>query len=184
MRRHSRFVSVVQRRRVRNAISATNNAEPIIDQTIGKLVVPIRTGNSSGRPRPRAIHIPTIAPTKPSAIDTRQPPREKPVIACPNAPQIPATISKMIKSNNVIVSELYDYSRFYKRFGGPGMMVRSIGHHRLPGAVARDDAPPHTSRRMRQSRKFLLFAIVIKAFCLALVANLARLGLLSSGFVI
>jgi hypothetical protein len=72
--------------------------------TIGKLVVPIRTGKSSGKPSARAIQSPTTAPTKPSAIDTRQPPREKPVIACPKAPQIPATISKMSKSNNVILA--------------------------------------------------------------------------------
>src|SRR5689334_16059036 len=78
----------------------------MIDHTIGKLVVPIRTANSSGRPNARASHIPTTAPTKPSAIDTRQPPREKPVIACPSAPQSPATISKISRSNNVIYHPL------------------------------------------------------------------------------
>jgi len=95
-------VALFQGRRVSKAITATNSAEPIMDHMIGKLVVPILTGNSSGRPIARAIHSPKIAPTNPSAIETRQPPREKPVIACPSAPQIPATISKMRRSNNVM----------------------------------------------------------------------------------
>src|SRR6185503_15766299 len=73
-----------------------------MDHMIGKFVVPILTGKSSGRPIARAIHSPKIAPTNPSAIETRQPPREKPVIACPSAPQIPATIRRMRRSNNVM----------------------------------------------------------------------------------
>ena len=73
-----------------------------MDHTIGKLVVPIWIAKSSGRPKDRAIHMPTMAPTKPSAIDTRQPPREKPVIACPSEPQIPATNNKIKRSNNVM----------------------------------------------------------------------------------
>ena len=73
-----------------------------MDHTIGKLVVPILTGKSSGKPSARAIHSPTIAPTNPSAIETRQPPREKPVIACPSDPQIPATINRMRRSSNVM----------------------------------------------------------------------------------
>ena len=79
-----------------------------MDQTIGKLVVPICIAKSSGRSNARDTHIPTKAPTKPSAIDTRQPPREKPVIACPSAPQIPATRSKIRRSNSVIC---LDYNR-------------------------------------------------------------------------
>ena len=94
--------ALFQGRRVSKAITATNNAEPIMDHMIGKLVVPILTGKSSGRPIARAIHRPKIAPTNPSAIETRQPPREKPVIACPSAPQIPATIRRMSRSNNVM----------------------------------------------------------------------------------
>ena len=73
-----------------------------MDHTIGKLVVPILTGKSSGRPSARAIQSPRIAPTNPSAIETRQPPRENPVIAWPSDPQIPATISRMRRSNNVM----------------------------------------------------------------------------------
>lgn len=69
------------RRLVSSVISATNRAEPMIDQTIGKSVVPIRIEKSSGNPIWRASHIPNTAPMNPSAIETKQPPREKPLIA-------------------------------------------------------------------------------------------------------
>ena len=60
---------------------ATNSAAPMIDQITGNDTSPIGIGNSSGKFRARAIHMPSSAPMNPSAIDTRQPPREKPVIA-------------------------------------------------------------------------------------------------------
>ena len=85
-----------------------------MDHTIGKLVVPILTAKSSGRPIARANHIPRTAPTNPSAIDTRQPPREKPVIACPSAPQIPATSNKISKSNNVICLLIHEATQKIK----------------------------------------------------------------------
>ena len=66
---------------VSNEIIATKRAEPMIDQIIGKLVLPIRIEKSSGNPIWRANHIPNTAPTNPSAIETKQPPREKPPIA-------------------------------------------------------------------------------------------------------
>jgi hypothetical protein len=107
-----------------------------MDHTIGKLVVPIRTGKSSGKPSARAIHSPTIAPTKPSAIDTRQPPRENPVIACPSAPQIPATISKMSKSNNVIVRIITRISR-YPPLVANGLHVAASQQHPLTSVICR-----------------------------------------------
>ena len=55
-------------------ITATNNADPIIDQTIGKLSLPMCTKKRSGKCSAPAIHVPTIAPMNPSAIDTRHPP--------------------------------------------------------------------------------------------------------------
>jgi len=70
------FLTDQVRRRVNREIRATNSAEPIIDQMIGKVVVPIRTGSSSGKPSLRATHIPINAPMKPSAIETRHPPCE------------------------------------------------------------------------------------------------------------
>lgn len=84
--------------------SATNSAEPIMDQTTGNAKLPASTTKSSGRAISLAIHPPISAPIKPTAIDTRQPPLEKPVIACPIAPQRPAMISKRKKSIIVKIS--------------------------------------------------------------------------------
>lgn len=75
----------------------------MIDHTIGNVVVPIWTANISGRCRARAIHIPNRAPTNPRAIDTRQPPREYPLIACPSDPQMPAIKSSSSKSKSVMM---------------------------------------------------------------------------------
>jgi len=65
---HQRLVSIV--------IKATNKAEPMIDQTMGKFVSPIRTENNSGKCIIRASHKPSSAPTNPNAIETKHPPRE------------------------------------------------------------------------------------------------------------
>ena len=65
-------------------MTATKSAEPMIDQTTGKVWPPTLTGSSSGIPACRASHIPSSAPTKPSAMETRQPPRESP----PGAPGV------------------------------------------------------------------------------------------------
>ena len=43
-------------------------------QTIGNVVVPMRSANSSGSPTARASHEPSSAPMKPTPIDTRNPP--------------------------------------------------------------------------------------------------------------
>jgi hypothetical protein len=72
--------------------------EPKIDQTTGKLELPIRTTKKSGKANFLAIHSPTNAPIKPKAIETTQPPCEYPTIDCPIDPQIPAIISSIKKS--------------------------------------------------------------------------------------
>src|SRR5262249_29820420 len=78
-----------------NRRTATNNADPMIDQTMGKSVeVPTKT---FGRSSALASHIPTMAPINPSAIDTRQPPRDPPPKALPIEPHTPAIINRMIK---------------------------------------------------------------------------------------
>ena len=74
----------------------------MIDQMTGKLSPPILTTNSSGRCSAWAIHIPTSAPMKPSAIDTRQPPWLYPAIAWPIEPHMPAT-SKRIRSDISVI---------------------------------------------------------------------------------
>jgi hypothetical protein len=89
-------------RRVINPMMATKIVAPMIDQMMGNVVSPILSVYSSGSFNWRASHMPMIAPMKPSAMETRQPPREKPLMACPNAPQIPATRSRINKSIQVI----------------------------------------------------------------------------------
>ena len=83
---------------------ATKSAAPIIDQTIGKGLPPILTAKSSGKPIAPASQLPNSAPMKPKAIETRQPPRLYPAIACPTAPQRPATNNKI---NNDSIDSLY-----------------------------------------------------------------------------
>jgi hypothetical protein len=85
-------------------IIATKSAEPMIDQMMGNPLPFIRTesnSSKSGNPSLCANSVPSSAPMNPSAIETRQPPRLYPAMACPIAPQIPATkkrISHDIKS--------------------------------------------------------------------------------------
>jgi len=58
--------------------------------------------NTNGKPKIPASHLPKSAPINPRAIETRQPPREEPAIACPIEPHIDAIISKKRISNFVI----------------------------------------------------------------------------------
>src|SRR5262249_46289155 len=60
--------------RLMKAMIATNRAAPAMDQTTGKVASPTCTARGSGRFRARARAMPTRAPMKPSAIDTRIPP--------------------------------------------------------------------------------------------------------------
>ena len=62
-------------------MTATKRADPMIDQRMGKLLPPTLTVKSSGKPSRRASHSPTRAPMKPKAMETRQPPRDTPVMA-------------------------------------------------------------------------------------------------------
>ncbi|HYO91827.1 MAG TPA: hypothetical protein VEQ40_09330 [Pyrinomonadaceae bacterium] len=88
-------------RLVSKLMTATKSAEPMIDQMMGNDFPPILTGNNSGSPSFLAIHSPMLAPMKPSAMETSQPPREKPLMAWPSAPHKPATSSKINKSMRV-----------------------------------------------------------------------------------
>jgi hypothetical protein len=88
--------------RVSNPIMATKIVAPMIDQMIGNLVPPMSSAKSSGSLSERASHMPIIAPMKPSAMETRQPPREKPLMACPSEPHNPAIRSKITISTQVI----------------------------------------------------------------------------------
>src|SRR5437867_1052681 len=76
----------------------------MIDQTIGKLVESKLITNNSGRPITRESQVPKSAPMKPRAMDTRKPPREKPLMACPTDPQMPATRSNRRNSSRVMTS--------------------------------------------------------------------------------
>lgn len=55
----------------------------MMDQIMGNSVPPILTIHKAGKPSNLASHTPSKAPIKPTAMDTRQPPPEKPTIACP-----------------------------------------------------------------------------------------------------
>ena len=57
----------------RRLSTATKSADPTIDQITGKDSCPTCQTTSSGKCSPRAIHCPSKAPMKPSAIDPRQP---------------------------------------------------------------------------------------------------------------
>ncbi|MBL8740077.1 MAG: hypothetical protein JNK04_03250 [Myxococcales bacterium] len=61
------------RRRVKRLRTATNSADPTIDQITGKRCPPMETGKISGRPSTPASQVPSSAPMKPSATDPRQP---------------------------------------------------------------------------------------------------------------
>src|SRR5262245_46906174 len=82
---------------------ATKMAEPRIDQTMGNRSPPMLTAKSSGKPIAPASQLPSKAPIKPRAMDTRQPPRLYPAIACPTEPQIPATSNKIKKDSMDII---------------------------------------------------------------------------------
>jgi hypothetical protein len=61
---------------VSNARTATNNAEPMTDQTMGKDLPPTLIAKTSGRPKSPAIQVPITAPIKPTSMDVMQPPTE------------------------------------------------------------------------------------------------------------
>src|SRR5690349_3618844 len=66
----------------------------MIDQTTGNGWRSIVTAKTSGSPIFFAIQVPRSAPMKPTATETRQPPRVPPAIARPIAPQIAAITSR------------------------------------------------------------------------------------------
>ena len=82
--------------------TATNKAEPMMDQRIGKGLPPMLTLNNLGKSRLLAIHMPKKEPMKPKAIDARQPPFPEPAMDLPIPPQMPATMSKTISEPMVI----------------------------------------------------------------------------------
>src|SRR2546423_5556386 len=90
------------REREMRPMTATKRAEPTIDQTTGNVWLPTCTGRGSYRPAWRASHMPSSAPMKPSAIETRQPPCEYPPMARPIEPHTPAIRSNKSRSINVI----------------------------------------------------------------------------------
>lgn len=86
----SRLPSPVYRLPETSTTTATNRAAPMIDQRKGNGAPATWISNGSGKPIRRAIHEPSSAPMKPSAMETRQPPCVPPAIARPIAPAIAA----------------------------------------------------------------------------------------------
>ena len=116
----------------------------MIDQIMGKPVEPIRTGNNSGSPSLPANQEPISAPTKPSAIETRQPPRENPLIACPSDPQIPAINSRSNKSMSVISFSLaIEFPIRQDQDSKPFLSCESCQQFLTPQIIAEDSPALH-----------------------------------------
>src|SRR5687768_345539 len=68
------------RRRTRvlliNPIMSDSSIAPMIDQMIGNALPPTSIVHHSGRPSAPASHMPRKAPTRPAAIEAKQPPSE------------------------------------------------------------------------------------------------------------
>lgn len=79
---------------------AVKNAPPIIDHIIGKGFPAISIDQSNGRSSSVAIHLPSMAPTKPTPADIKHPPLPtlKPPMLWPIPPQMDA-MSKYIKKS-------------------------------------------------------------------------------------
>src|SRR5262245_24657464 len=83
------------------------SVDPMIDQRIGNDHPPMFSGSSSPNPSLHASQAPINHPMKPITIEPRIPPLQLPVIACPMAPQIPATKNKRrIDSSDITHSSL------------------------------------------------------------------------------
>lgn len=85
--------------------TAVKSAAPIIDQITGKGLPPTSIVQSSGSPSSVAIHVPRIAPIKPTPEDTRQPPKLCPLMLCPIPPQIDAISSNNKNPKNDMITE-------------------------------------------------------------------------------
>lgn len=96
---------------VRRPNTATSKAPPMIDHRIGNVSPPRRIPRSSGRPRLRPTQLPSSAPSKPTATETRQPPREKPVRALATLPQTPAITRSTRNSTIVMIDSLIERCR-------------------------------------------------------------------------
>lgn len=85
------------------AIISVNIAEPITAHTIGKGLPSILMVKNSGSPIFPAIHKPRYAPTKPTMIETRHPPKLYPANDWPIAPHIAAIASRTKNPISVMV---------------------------------------------------------------------------------
>ena len=83
-------------------------APPMIDQRRGIPRPPIANGNGSGRSRSWESLPPNKAPMKPTANDTRQPPRDPPPRARAMLPQIKATNKNRRSSLRVILHRSHE----------------------------------------------------------------------------
>lgn len=98
----------------RSATSRVNIAEPITAHTTGNGLPSILIVKIFGRPIFAAIHKPIYAPTNPTMIDTRQPPKSYPANDCPIEPHIAAIISRTRNPINVVIYYLFKCSDFLK----------------------------------------------------------------------